>query len=232
MAWYCTVKGNTGGAAGYKKNVKKDCVKDGVDLCYVEMALKAHNEKRARHRGGKPLVADLAASKYIQSILNKETNFSGTIANKPNLFDGCGENSYLSKLTTAADLKKVKETNLATEDWYSGEGDYNYSTGKPRNMNDAKKVKASNTFANLVWSGTTKVGFGVKGKWVVAWYCADKATPADSVASLNNIGRQCKKNGYHSCLNEAALKAHNGKRMLHDTKPFVWDQKLTVILQA
>lgn len=230
-AWYCAVKGNTGGAAGYKTNVKKDCVKDGVDLCYVELALQAHNEKRARHRGGRPLVADLAASKHIQAVLNTETDFSGSISNKPNQFEDCGENVYLSKLTTPADLKKVKETNLATDAWYSGESEYNYSTGKPRSMNDAAKVKLSNEFANVVWSGTTKVGFGVKGKWVVAWYCETKATPADTVATLNNIGKQCKTKGINNCLNDAALKAHNSKRMIHDTKPFVWDKNLALILQ-
>jgi hypothetical protein len=48
VAWYCQVRGNVAGE--YKTNVEKDCVKDGVNTCYAEMALKAHNEKRARHK--------------------------------------------------------------------------------------------------------------------------------------------------------------------------------------
>jgi hypothetical protein len=35
-------------------------------VCFQRAALKAHNEFRARHRGGRPLVADPAASAYIQ----------------------------------------------------------------------------------------------------------------------------------------------------------------------
>jgi len=89
FAWYCAPQGNTGAVDNWKKNVKKDCVKDGVDTCYVEMALKAHNEKRARHRGGRPLEADAAASKAIQAELDKE-GFSGVINNRPNQFLDCG----------------------------------------------------------------------------------------------------------------------------------------------
>jgi hypothetical protein len=125
----------------------------------------------------------------------------------------------------------LKTTNIATDAWYEGESEYDYSTGTPRDMKDPKKVKLSNAFANVVWAGTTKVGFGVKGKWVVAWYCQDKAAPSETVATKLNIGTQCKKNGIHSCLNDSALEAHNAKRMIHDTKPLVWDKKLATILQ-
>jgi hypothetical protein len=89
----------------------------------------------------------------------------------------------------------------------------------------------SNQFANLVWKSTTRVGFGVKGKWVVAWYCQTKATPGDSLASKNNIGRQCRKSGTNSCLNDNQLKAHNDKRKMHDTAPLEWDKDLALALQ-
>jgi len=92
-------------------------------------------------------------------------------------------------------------------------------------------VAQSNSFANVVWSSTTRVGFGIKGKWVVAWYCETKATPMDSVASLNNIGKQCRKSGINSCLNDTQLKAHNDYRMMHDTKPLKWDKNLAIALQ-
>lgn len=132
VAWYCSPQGNKGDVEAYKKNVQKDCVKDGVDTCYLELALQAHNEKRARHRGGRPLAQDTAASKYIQSVLDKG-NFPGSIPNRPNQFGDCGENVYEAKDVTPAGLKEVYETDIVTEAWYTGEKQYDYSTGKQRN---------------------------------------------------------------------------------------------------
>lgn len=108
-AWYCSVEGNNGDAENYKKNVAKDCVKDGVDTCYVEMALRAHNEKRAKHRGGRPLERDDAASVVIQAILDKG-DFTGktSASDKTNDFEDCGENVYEHGTDSAEDIKKVK----------------------------------------------------------------------------------------------------------------------------
>jgi hypothetical protein len=75
-ARYCSVQGNQGGTAGFITNVKQDCVKDDVDVCFQAAALKAHNEKRARHKKGRPLAADPAASNHIQKVL-AQGNFGG-----------------------------------------------------------------------------------------------------------------------------------------------------------
>lgn len=48
-ARYCSQKGNTGDKDNYIANVKKDCIKNGVDVCFEKAALDAHNEKRAKH---------------------------------------------------------------------------------------------------------------------------------------------------------------------------------------
>jgi hypothetical protein len=64
-ARYCRVAGNTGTTAGYLTNVEEDCLKDDIDVCFQRAALRAHNEKRARHRGGRPLAAHPAASRHI-----------------------------------------------------------------------------------------------------------------------------------------------------------------------
>lgn len=66
---YCKVKGNTGAEKEYKANVKQDCIKDQIDVCFQRAALKAHNEKRTRHKGGTPLKHDNAASNYIFKLL-------------------------------------------------------------------------------------------------------------------------------------------------------------------
>jgi len=48
-ARFCSPRGNQGTNTDYRNNVKKDCKKDGYDNCFMEAALKAHNEKRALH---------------------------------------------------------------------------------------------------------------------------------------------------------------------------------------
>jgi len=106
-------------------------MKGGVDTCYVEMALKAHNQKRAAHKGGVPLKAYDAASKAIQDAMNKAGDaFDGKIKNTDITFNDCGENVFEDKQAIAtgitpaaklAKLKAVRETNIATNNWYSGE---------------------------------------------------------------------------------------------------------------
>jgi hypothetical protein len=68
VAWYCEAEGNTPNGYGEKwgNNVARDCDDDGVNTCYVERALKKHNDLRAQHKGGKPLTHYNAASQYIQ----------------------------------------------------------------------------------------------------------------------------------------------------------------------
>jgi hypothetical protein len=34
VARYCKVKGNVDGVTGYKANIKQDCIKDEVDVCF------------------------------------------------------------------------------------------------------------------------------------------------------------------------------------------------------
>lgn len=64
-ARYCSNAGNTGGASNYRAEVEEDCLKDDIDVCFQRAALRAHNEKRARHRGGRPLQPHPAASRHI-----------------------------------------------------------------------------------------------------------------------------------------------------------------------
>jgi hypothetical protein len=68
-------------------------LKDGINTCYVEMALKAHNIKRAKHKGGKPYEKYDNASKAIQKEMEK-AGFGGTIPNRPSAFNDCSENIF------------------------------------------------------------------------------------------------------------------------------------------
>jgi hypothetical protein len=83
-AWYCEVAGNPTSATteDYKENVKKDCLVDGVDKCYLELALAAHNAYRAQHKGGKALETYLEASQRIQAVLDAAgDDFDGSVRN-------------------------------------------------------------------------------------------------------------------------------------------------------
>lgn len=82
----------------------------------------------------------------------------------------------------------------------------------------AMKAKAD-AFTQLIWSGSSKVAFGIKSPWVVAWYCPAGNTPAGADAYKANVKKTCIEGGVNVCYNRSALKAHNAKRLLHDGTP-------------
>jgi hypothetical protein len=69
----------------------------------------------------------------------------------------------------------------------------------------------------MVWKNTSKVGFGVKGNIVIAWYCDSKLAggPEDYKA---NVGTLCNPFdlGYNKCYAKLALAAHKAKRAAHE----------------
>jgi hypothetical protein len=71
----------------------------------------------------------------------------------------------------------------------------------------------------MLWQGTTKVGFGVHDKYVVAWYCENKGEIADAARAKANIGTTCFDGGYNECYNKLAMKAANKLRNNHDVAP-------------
>lgn len=52
----------------------------------------------------------------------------------------------------------------------------------------------------MVWSGTTKVAFGIKGKYVVAWYCDIKGNANGVTASATEPAATYKQNVGTNCL--------------------------------
>jgi len=87
--------------------------------------------------------------------------------------------------------------------------------------NDSTKNDKMLQFTQMVWKNTSKVGFGVRGKWVIAFYCLQKGNvgiPADYKA---NVGEECMKTGeYNKCYAKLALAAHNKKRGFHELSKF------------
>jgi len=76
----------------------------------------------------------------------------------------------------------------------------------------------------MLWQGTTKVGFGVHDKYVIAWYCAEKAEIAVPARAKTNIGVNCYAGGYNTCYNALALKYANKVRNNHDVAPLKLDK--------
>lgn len=83
VAWYCA-KGNepavgqSGSPAAYKENVKETCIENGMNVCYNQAALLAHNTKRALHQDTGPLSIYVEAAAAIQAEMDA-TTFAGVM---------------------------------------------------------------------------------------------------------------------------------------------------------
>jgi hypothetical protein len=197
-----------------KKNIGKLCVIDGYNECYNKAALLAHNEARARLEGYVPLELDIEMAKVIQALVETE-GFSGYISStQRGNYGNCGENVFGA--TDLSDLSDVYLTDLATDTWFEGRNEYDFAAGRPNAGSNAAATAKMEQFQKMVWKGTTKVAFGVRDKYVVAWYCegGDYTNPLESRA---NIGKLCDTTGYDGCYNELAVAAHNQKRNHHET---------------
>jgi hypothetical protein len=68
----------------------------------------------------------------------------------------------------------------------------------------------------MVWKNTAKVGFGVKGDTVIAWYCSTKGNAGGPEDFKVNVGAVCLQNGYNKCYADLALTAHRTRRAGHE----------------
>jgi hypothetical protein len=84
----------------------------------------------------------------------------------------------------------------------------------------------------MVWRSTTKVGFGVKGKWVIAWYCEVAGNTNGKTGYEANVGKDCVADGYNKCYADKALAAHNLRRGYHESSPLELDVENSKALQT
>jgi hypothetical protein len=74
---------------------------------------------------------------------------------------------------------------FATEYWYvNGDNAIDYQTGKPK---PGASQAAVNELLHIIWKTTKKVGFGVKDRWVVAWYCDVRPLSALGVLEVASV---------------------------------------------
>lgn len=94
-----------------------------------------------------------------------------------------------------------------------------------------------------MWKSTKKVGFGIKGKYVVAWYCPKGNDPATSKDFKKNVCKKdgCKlcledkkgvKYGYNKCYNDDAVKSTNLVRGKHNGKKVEFGEDVAKGAQA
>lgn len=72
-------------------------------------------------------------------------------------------------------------------------------------------------FTNMIWKASTEVGFGIKGRFVIAWYCEDAGNEPSGYGPKwkENVARDCDDDGVNTCYVEHALKEHNKLRAEH-----------------
>jgi hypothetical protein len=163
----------TSNASDRKANVLKTQIVNGYNAAYNKLALKTHNLKRSKHQNTPPMTTYAEAAKEIQKIMD-EDSFAGLMpaeGARPKAFRDCAESVYTLQDLTKVNLLVRGENglDLATEYWYSqGDKNINYRTGKPIPGGNPRAVDA---LLHIIWKTTKKVGFGIKDRWVVAWYC-------------------------------------------------------------
>jgi hypothetical protein len=92
------------------------------------MAEAAHNAKRKEHCADTPLTWDKEMATALQRMLNNKQ--APTVATeRPAKYKDCFENFYAGVAPTT--VAQVRETNLATEDWYASKARYDFDTGSP-----------------------------------------------------------------------------------------------------
>lgn len=160
------------------ENVNPICDARGYNACYNKMALTYHNEKRALREGTGNLELDEGIAKFIQAAMDKTEfmtldNWEGKLNKGP--YAACGESTYEQE-TSAAAAEAVEYNNEASKSWHDGESEYDATTGERvqgggSSGDDDEQEKRMKAFTRMVWKRTRKVGFGVKGGRVIAWYC-------------------------------------------------------------
>lgn len=242
VAWFCpTGNAPAGSAQDFVDNVSDVCLvpenpapgEKQYDRCYNQAAVTYHNNKRALHRDTGFLEVDEDIAKWIQdkmeSFVDFDAAFTGVIADK-GAFYNCGENVFQE---TSASSGGLRFTDAASEGWYAGNKYYDESTGRSTDPTNASKTAEAFKFTKMVWRKTTRVGFGVKGKWVVAWYCESQpASNSPAAEFVRNVGAKCVDSAkVNVCYNELANAAHNERRTKHEASPLVWEGAIAAALQ-
>jgi len=145
-------------------------------------------------------------------------------------------------------VTNLDKNHAATDAWYqTGSPYYDYAKSAPKSGITAAQKSAVYDFTRMVWSSTTKVSFGIKGKYVVAWYCDTignafgvKASTTEPAATYKkNVGASClsfstatPKTWFNKCYNDRQRKAHNLKRAIHESPKLSFNDEASREIQT
>lgn len=140
--------------------------------CYNDMALRFHNEKRALHANTPNLKFDTGIAQTIQFHMDKD-GFDGTIQDL-GPYSSCLQQTYVQDKITYPNRDPVQFTNEASAEWYQGRSQYDPERGMQISTGSTPGYNLMLQYTQMVWKNTSKVGFGVKDAYVIAWYCDTK----------------------------------------------------------
>jgi hypothetical protein len=146
----------------------------------------------------------------------------------------------------------LAKSHAATDAWYGGNSYYDYDTGKYKAGLTTEQTKLAKDFTRMLWRGTENVAFGIKGKYVAAWYCNPSGTTNSNGAGVTasasepmdtykaNVMKSCLKlqstvdglEMYNDCFNKRETKAHNAKRAVHEAKDLTFLPDIARAIQA
>ena len=162
----------------------------GYNRCYNKHALRYQNRQRRDRKKTTNLKLDKAIAIAIQKEMETAAfKTTGKIASR-GIYSNCGESTYKRPSTSTATVA-VEFSNEASLDWYSGQAEYDPTTGKQKATGDKTLWPKMMKFTQMVWKNTSKVGFGVKNDQVVAWYCEAKGNVGTAEDFKANVGEPC-----------------------------------------
>jgi len=179
VAFYCDNKATPADQTATFANIGSTCMKAGINECLNDLALEAHNKKRMIH-ATKPLKFDDEIARTLQRQMDQEESFTGALP------AGAADANCMTNTFEQTDATKVTElvtSNAATDAWYDGMGEFNFATGEPIAPRVEERKKMYEDFTRMMWKKTTKVGFGIRDKWVIARYCDEPIVKAPTTSA-------------------------------------------------
>lgn len=199
------------------------------NTCYNKVALKETNILRKEYKATdvktKATLA-IGAQVHAEKLIKDGVLTSSKLSDR----DNCGETIYEHTVSKDEDLWDLNNKNLAMKSWVENKKFYDFTSGLP-DPNDADTKKKSDLFTQVVWKASTEVGFGIAGKYVVAWYC-EAGNVKDKY--LTNVGDKCILDAdekINECYNVRALDRHNVLRKDHGTPELKWDKEAAKAVQ-
>lgn len=178
----------------------------------------------------------IGAQKYLDGLTYKadeRPKASDPAKDRPAELKDCGESIF-----QLDDPKKgpTKTTDVATDTWYGAGKYYDHEEDAPKATATKDEKFYAKLFMQLVWKASKNVGFGIRGNWVVAWYCPTGNTVKDkdnekNVCPVGGCIDDCVdpvplKDGFSTCFNRRSERDLNIYKKLAKVKKVKYDDEV------